>query len=173
MLANLFLHYAFDEWMKRHHGKVPFERYADDIICHCQSQAQAEALMEHVRARLAECGLELNPQKSKVVYCADAKRRGSYKTRQFDFLGYTFKPRTAMDKQGVVFTNFAPAVADKAAVAMRQEMQSWGLARHNRWGLEEVLARIRPVVTGWVGYYGLFYPSKLYRALQTLDQHLF
>ena len=126
VLANLFLHYAFDEWMKRHHGKVPFERYADDIICHWQSQAQAEALMEHVRARLAECGLELNPQKSKVVYCADAKRRGSYKTRQFDFLGYTFKPRTAMDKQGVVFTNFAPAVADKAAVAMRQEMQSWG-----------------------------------------------
>ena len=172
VLANLFLHYAFDEWMKRHHGKVPFERYADDIICHWQSQAQAEALMEHVRARLAECGLELNPQKSKVVYCADAKRRGSYKTRQFDFLGYTFKPRTATDKQGVVFTNFAPAVADKAAVAMRQEMQSWGLARHNRWGLEEVLARIRPVVTGWVRYYGLFYPSKLYRALQTLDQHL-
>ncbi len=84
VLANLFLHYAFDEWMKRHHGKVPFERYADDIICHCQSQAQAEALMEHVRARLAECGLELNPHKSKVVYCADAKRRGSYETRQFD-----------------------------------------------------------------------------------------
>lgn len=172
LLANLFLHYAFDEWMKRQHGKVPFERYADDIICHCQSQAQAEALMEQVRARLLECGLELNSQKSKVVYCADAKRRGNYETRQFDFLGYTFKPRAATDKRGVVFTNFAPAVADKAAAAMRQEMQSWGLGRHNRWSLEEVLARVRPVVTGWVRYYGLFYPSKLYRALQTLDQHL-
>ena len=93
--------------------------------------------------------------------------------RQFDFLGYTFKPRAATDERGVVFTNFAPAVADKAAVAMRQEMQSWGLGRHNRWSLDEVLARVRPVVTGWVRYnYGLFYPSKLYRALQTLDQHL-
>ena len=111
LLANLFLHYAFDEWMKRQHGKVPFERYADDIICHCQSQAQAESLMEQVRARLLECGLELNLQKSKVVYCADAKRRGSYETRQFDFLGYTFKPRAATDKRGVVFTNFARNVS--------------------------------------------------------------
>lgn len=172
VLANLFLHYAFDEWMKRQHGEVPFERYADDIICHCRSQAQAEALMAQVQVRLAECGLELNLQKSKVVYCADANRRGSYKTRQFDFLGFTFKPRTATSKRRGVFTNFAPAVADKAAVAMRQEMQSWRLPRHNRWSLEEVLARTRPVVTGWVRYYGLFYPSKLYRALQTLDQQL-
>jgi RNA-directed DNA polymerase len=172
LLANLFLHYAFDEWMKRQHGKVPFERYADDIICHCQSQAQAEALMEQVRARLAECELELNLQKSKVVYCADAKRSGNYESRKFDFLGYTFKPRAATDKRGVVFTNFAPAVADKAAVAMRREMQSWGLGRHNRWSLEEVLARVRPVVTGWVRYYGLFYRSELYRTLQTLDRHL-
>ena len=172
VLANLFLHYAFDEWMKRHHGKVPFERYADDIICHCQSQAQAEELMEQVKARLAQCGLELNLQKSKVVYCADAKRRGSYKTKQFDFLGFTFKPRAATDKRGVVFTNFAPAVADKAAAAMRRKMQGWKLCGKNRWSLEEVLERIRPVVTGWVQYYGLFNPSKLYRALQTLDQHL-
>ena len=81
LLANLFLHYAFDAWMKRQHGKVPFERYADNIICHCQSQAQAEALMEEVRARLLECGLELNWQKSKVVYCEDAKRRGNYEPR--------------------------------------------------------------------------------------------
>ena len=172
VLANLFLHYAFDEWMKRHPGKVPFERYADDIICHCASRAQAEALRAQVQARLAECGLELHPQKTKVVYCADAKRRGTYGTRQFDFLGYTFKPRRAANKQGVVFTNFAPAVADKAAVAMRQQIHGWALARHNRWSLEEVLDRIRPVVTGWVRYYGLFYPSTLYRALQTLDQHL-
>jgi RNA-directed DNA polymerase len=90
VLANLCLHYAFDEWMKRQRGEVPFERYADDIICHCQSQAQAEALMAQVQARLAECGLELNLQKCKVVYCADAKRCGDYKTRQFDFLGVRF-----------------------------------------------------------------------------------
>ena len=146
LLANLFLHYAFDEWMKRHHGTVPFERYADDIICHCQSQAEAEALMAQVQARLAECGLELHPQKTKVVYCADANRRGGYETKQFDFLGYTFKPRTATSKQGAVFTGFGPAVADKAAVAMREEMHGWGLARHNRWSLEEVLRKVRPVV---------------------------
>ena len=172
LLANLFLHYAFDEWMKKGHGKVAFERYADDIICHCQSRGHAEALMAQVGARLAKCGLQLNPQKTKVVYCADAKRRRHYDTKRFDFLGYTFKPRRSADKKGVIFTNFAPAVCDKAAVAMRQQIQSWRLPRHNGWSLKEVLARIKPVVTGWVAYYGLFNPSALYRALQTLDQQL-
>ena len=86
--------------MKRHHGTVPFERYADDNICYCQSLAQADALMEQVRPRLAECGLELNAQKSKVVYCADAKQRGSYKTRRFDFLGFTYKPRATAANAG-------------------------------------------------------------------------
>jgi hypothetical protein len=171
-LANLFLHYAFDQWMARHHPKVPFERYADDIICHCDSQAEAEALRAELEARLAACRLELHPEKTRIVYCADANRLGDYAIRRFDFLGYTFKPRQAMNRRGRLFTSFSPAVSDKAGKAMRHEIRGWGLQRLSRYDLDELLARIRPVLVGWVRYYGLFHPSSLRRALKTLDIHL-
>jgi group II intron reverse transcriptase/maturase len=172
LLANLFLHYAFDQWMVRRHPTVPFERYADDVICHCDSQAQAEALRAEVRDRLATCRLELHPQKTCVVYCADANRRGDHDVRRFDFLGYTFKPRQAMNRRGRLFTSFSLAVSDKAAKAMRHEIRGWGLQRLSRYDLDELLARFRPKLVGWVRYYGLFHPSTLQRALRTLDQHL-
>ncbi len=172
LLANLFLHYAFDQWMDREHPEVQFERYADDIICHCRSQAQAHALLAAVRARMVDCGLELHPVKTRVVYCADANRRGDYPICQFDFLGHTFKPRQAMNRSNKVFTSFSPAVSDRAAKAMRQEIRSWGLQRLSRYGIDELLMRIRPTVVGWVRYYGLFHPSTLQRSLRTLDFHL-
>lgn len=172
LLANLFLHYAFDRWMDRHHPEVPFERYADDAICHCDSQAQAESLRAELRDRLAACRLELHPEKTRVVYCADANRRGDHAIRRFDFLGYTFKPRRAKNRHGRLFTSFSPAVSDKAGKAMRHEIRGWGLQRLSRYALGELLTRIRPVLVGWVRYYGLFHPSSLQRALKTLDFHL-
>lgn len=172
LLANLFLHYAFDRWMQRHYSSVPFERYADDIICHCDSEAAALALKEALDARFASCRLELNPTKTRIVYCLDANRHEEYAVRRFDFLGYTFKPRQAMNRSGRLFTSFAPAVSDEAGKAMRTEIRSWGLGRLSRYDLAELLARIRPVVTGWVRYYGLFHRSRLQKALKTLDYHL-
>lgn len=172
LLANLFLHYAFDQWMVRRHPKVPFERYADDIICHCDSREQAEALWAELRERLAACHLELHPEKTRVVHCADANRRDEYSVRKFDFLGYTFKPRQAMNRAGRLFTSFSPAVSDKAGKAMRHEIRGWGLQRLSRYDLGELLERIRPVLVGWVRYYGLFHPSTLQLALSTLDLHL-
>lgn len=172
LLANLFLHYAFDQWMVRHHPKVPFERYADDIICHCDSESQAESLRVELELRMAACRLELHPEKTRVVYCADANRRGTSVVRRFDFLGYTFKPRKAMNPRGLLFTSFSPAVSEKAAKAMRHEIRGWGLQRLSRYDLDELLARYRPVLIGWVRYYGLFHPSSLQRALKTLDLHL-
>ncbi len=138
LLANLFLHYAFDQWMVRHHPKVPFERYADDIICHCDSRAETEALREQLQQRLAVCGLELHPEKTCIVYCADANRRGDHAVRRFDFLGYTFKPRQAMNRQGRLFTSFSPAVSDKAGKAMRHEIRGWGLQRLSRYDLGQL-----------------------------------
>ena len=172
LLANLFLHYAFDQWMVRRHPKVPFERYADDIICHCDSQAEAECLRAELEARLAACRLELHPEKTRVVYCADANRRGKHDLQRFDFLGYTFRPRRAMNRHGQLFTSFSPAVSDKAGKAMRREMRGWGLSRLSRYDLDELLTRFRPVLVGWVRYYGLFHPSSLQRALKSLDHHL-
>ena len=172
LLANLFLHYAFDKWMERHHPEVPFERYADDAICHCASQAQAELLLTALRDRLAACRLELHPEKTRVVYCADANRRWGHATRRFDFLGYTFKPRWAKSQYGRVFTSFSPAVSDKAGKAMRHVIRGWGLQRLSCYSLGELLTRFHPVLVGWVRYYGLFHPSSLQRALRSLDFHL-
>jgi RNA-directed DNA polymerase len=172
LLANLYLHYAFDEWMQRQHPKVRFVRYADDIICHCDSKDEAERLRLDIADRLANCRLELHPEKTKVVYCADANRRGHHALHQFDFLGYTFKPRQSMNRKGKLFISFSPAVSDKAGKAMRQTIRGWGLQRLSRYELNELQERFCPVLAGWVRYYGRFYPSALQKALRTLDLHL-
>jgi RNA-directed DNA polymerase len=171
LLANLFLHYAFDGWMKRHHPEVPFERYADDIICHCDSQAQAQALRDELQSRLAECGLQLHPVKTKIVHCADSHRPDQGRPCRFDFLGFTFKPRSAGGRGGV-FTTFSPAVSDKALTAMRQTVRSWSLSRRGSQSLRQLRDEIEPKVRGWVNYYGAYRPSTLDRALRVLDEHL-
>lgn len=173
LLANLFLHYALDHWLARCYPRVRFARYADDMICHCDSQTEAEMLRRAIGARLQQCRLELNQQKTRVVYCADANRRESpLADKRFDFLGYTFKPRQAMNRSGKVFTSFSPAIGDNAGKALRDTIRHWGLQRLSRYNLDEILARIGSRVRGWVQYYGLFHPSTLVRALRSLDFHL-
>lgn len=171
LLANLFLHYAFDEWMKRHHPGVPFERYADDIICHCKSREQAEELQAQLQGRLGECGLQLHPEKTRVVHCAGERRQEGATIVRFDFLGFTFKPRSAKSEKGV-FTTFSPAVSDKALKAMGQQIRSWHLGRRTGQSLEQLHAAIVAQVQGWVNYYGVFRASTLYRAMRVIDEHL-
>jgi RNA-directed DNA polymerase len=172
ILANLFLHYAFDRWMQEHYPRMPFERYADDAICHCQSEAQAQKLLAALATRLAHCKLELHPQKTKIVYCKDANRRGDYPEYRFDFLGYTFRPRGAKARSGKLFVGFMPAVSDKAAKAMRQTMRRWRLQLRNDESLEALAEWVGPVVRGWIRYYGRFYKSALYPVLRHLDYYL-
>ncbi len=172
LLANLFLHYAFDKWMERQHPGVAFARYADDVVCHCDSFTQARALHAALRIRLAECRLELHPHKTRMVYCADSNRRKDYPEKRFDFLGYTFKPRAAMNRHGKRFISFSPAIGDKAGKALRRTIRSWGISRLSRYSLEELRARFNPLIQGWVRYYGRFHPSALQHALRTLDYHL-
>jgi hypothetical protein len=172
ILANLFLHYAFDRWMGEHHSDIPFERYADDAICHCHTEAQAEGLRAALEARLAARTLQLHPQKTKIVYCQDADRRGSHPERRFDFLGYTFRPRQSMNRAGQLFVSFAPAVSDTAGKAMRQRMRRWKLHHRNDLSLDDLARWVRPVFRGWVRYYGRFYPSALHRALRKLNHFL-
>jgi group II intron reverse transcriptase/maturase len=171
LLANLFLHYAFDEWMKRHHPGVPFERYADDIICHCKSRAQAEELREQLDRRLGECGLQLHPEKTKLVQCGDGNRAPGQTHVKFDFLGFTFKRRSAKGPRGV-FTTFSPAVSAKALKAMRERVRGWRLGSRVSQSLEQLQQEIGPMVQGWVNYYGVFRASTLYRAMRVIDEHL-
>jgi len=172
LLANLFLHYAFDKWMRRYYPQIPFERYADDGICHCRSKAQAEGLRAAIERRFAECGLELHEQKTKIIYCEDDRRREDYPQRKFDFLGYTFRPRGAKDREDRFFVGFNPAVSDKAAKSMREAMRQWRLHRQTDKSLDELAQMINPVVRGWINYYGNFYKSALYPTFQCLNNIL-
>jgi RNA-directed DNA polymerase len=172
LLANLYLHYTFDEWMSRNNPGIPFERYADDGVCHCQSLEQAQALKAALQARFAECGLELHEHKTRIVYCKDDGRHGDAEDISFDFLGYTFRPRAAKNRWGKVFTSFLPAMSDKAAKGVRQTIRSWRLQLRSGATLEVLAREVNPVVRGWINYYGAFYKSALYPCLQHLEQKL-
>jgi group II intron reverse transcriptase/maturase len=173
LLANLFLHYALDRWMDKHHPNIPFARYADDVICHCFSERQAKLLQRRLQKRLAECKLELHPDKTKIVYCKDVMRRGRYPNVKFDFLGYEFRTRWVRNRQnGNVFARFTPAVSPKAAKAMRKTVRSWRLHRYTTDSLEDLVRRIRPILNGWARYYGRFNQRTLVKALHTVDKYL-
>ncbi len=172
LLANLFLHYAFDMWMVRQYPTIRFERYADDVVIHCKSLAQANMLHDKLKERLASCKLEMSPSKTKIVYCKDRERTGEYQEIGFDFLGYTFRPRKSVAKDGAVSLNFLPAISNKAAKVIRQKVRDWGLSRKTRISLEEIAQRINPVVRGWMVYYGRFYRSALRRVMEQIDLHL-
>jgi RNA-directed DNA polymerase len=169
LLSNLFLHYVFDRWMQKHYPEIPFERYADDGICHCKTLAQAQQLRAALERRFAECHLELHPQKTRVVYCHDDDRRGTYPEHSFDFLGYTFRPRRSKNRWGKFFISFTPAVSNKAAKAMRTKLRSWALHNRSDKSLEDLARMFNPVVQGWINYYASFYKSALYPTLRHLD----
>lgn len=169
LISNLFLHYAFDRWMQKHYPDIPFERYADDGICHCKTLAQAQQLRAALEARFAECHLELHPQKTRVVYCKDDDRRGTYPDHSFDFLGYTFRPRRSKNRWGKFFISFTPAVSNAAAKAMRRTLRSWALPNRSDKSLEDLARMFNPVVQGWMNYFASFYKSALYPTLRHLD----
>ena len=173
LLANLFMHYAFDEWLRRNFPSVQFARYADDAVIHATSQRQAQHVLEAVRRRLKECGLELHPEKTRIAYCKDADRRGGHPHIKFDFLGYTFRPRRAKNRWGRYFVSFLPAVSQKAASRIRRTIREWrlGAARNNQ-SLEEIARLVNPFVRGWVNYYGRFYRSALTPVLRCLERAL-
>ena len=128
LLANLFLHYAFDIWMQRHFPGVRFERYADDAIVHCRTEQEARAVLEAIRGRFEQCRLELHPMKTRIVYCKRDGRPGEYANVAFDFLGYTFQPRLAKNRRKECFVGFLPAISAKAATAIRATIREWRLA---------------------------------------------
>jgi hypothetical protein len=123
LLANLFLHYALDAWLRREMRSVRFCRYADDAVIHCKSEVQARLVLRKLGERLRACGLELHPEKMRIVYCHDVNRQGTSPTIQFTFLDYTFRPRKAVDKYGRVYVNFAPGVNREALRTMRQTVR--------------------------------------------------
>jgi group II intron reverse transcriptase/maturase len=172
LLANLFLHYVFDVWLKRGFGEVPFERYADDIVCHCRSKHEALALRQVLERRFADCGLELHPEKTKVVYCKDTNRKGDYPIHQFDFLGYCFRPRLAIWRGGLFGVSFLPAASPKALKAIGKAIRGWSFQTRSDKALDDLARMFNPYIRGWINYYSHFYKSALYPALRRIDRFL-
>jgi len=173
VLANLFLHYAFDMWMKRNHPQNPWARYADDGVVHCRSKEEAEELLEQLHRRFTECALALHPDKTRIVYCKDDDRRGEFPNEtKFDFLGYTFRPRRSKNKYGKFFINFTPAVSNKACKAMRQTIRHWYLQLKPDKDLLDISRMFNPVLRGWINYYGRFYKSAMYSVMRHMNRAL-
>ena len=172
VLANIYLHYAFDSWMAREFPTIPFERYADDVVVHAKSERQARFVLGEIKTRMAACHLELNTDKTHIVYCKDAKRNGSYEHESFDFLGYTFRERTAKTRKGELFRSFLPAVGDDAAKRIRQTIRRWRLHLWSGTPLTEIAREINMTVRGWINYYGRFYKTKLSQSLRHIDEYL-
>jgi RNA-directed DNA polymerase len=158
--------------MEKNHRNKPFARYADDAVAHCRSREEAEELLKSLETRFAECGLELHPTKTRIVYCKDDNRQGNYTETTFDFLGYTFRARRSKNRYGEFFINFTPAVSNKAKKAMQQKIHDWCMQLKPNKTLEDVAYRINPILRGWINYYGRFYKSEMYSVLKHVNRAL-
>lgn len=172
VLANLFLHYAFDKWMVINFPQNQWARYADDAVVHCRSKSESNTILKELDERFKECGLELHPDKTKIVYCKDDFRKQNQDNITFDFLGYTFRPRRSKSKKGNHFINFSPAVSNKACKSMYQIIRSWRIQLKSDKEILDISKMFNPVIRGWINYYGKFYKSELYKVLRHMNKAL-
>ena len=172
VLANLFMHYAFDTWITREYPTVWFERYADDVVVHCVSESRAREMHTAIADRMVDVGLELHPDKTRIVYCKDDRRRGEYDATSFTFLGFTFRPRTARGNDGRTFVSFLPAISKDAMKKISGQVRSWRLHRWTTATFTDLARKVNPIVSGWMRYYGRFYRSALYPLLQRINAYL-
>jgi len=172
LLANLFLHYAFDRWVSENLPGVPFCRYSDDGVLHCKSKAQAEMVIQKLGERFRECGLELHPDKTQIVYCWDSNRKEEHPVNQFTFLGFAFCSRGAKKKDGTYFMGFLPGVSRDALRHMRQTIRRWKLQLRNSLELTDSSAQFNPILRGWKNYYTRFYGSAMAPVWQHMNYYL-
>ena len=158
--------------MERETPEVQFERYADDIVIHAQSQEEAENLKARLEIRLEECKLQLNPDKTCVVYCKDEKRLEEHAKISFTFLGYTFKPRKAVKKNGKLFTGFLPAVGNKAKSKFRERIKKTKILKTTQLAIEDLALKLNPIVRGWCIYFSSFYSSEMNGTLHWLNKRI-
>jgi hypothetical protein len=166
------MHYCFDSWMKRTLPSIRFERYCDDIVVHCISEAQAEYVKEQIGRRLKECGLELSLEKTRIVYCKDDNRTGAHPCVRFEFLSYEFRARRVRTRDGRYFDGFNPAISPKEAQRLRNEIRQWKLSYWTGKSLIELAEWVNLRIQGWLNYYGAFFRSAMLSLLWNLNRHL-
>ncbi|NDV82270.1 reverse transcriptase domain-containing protein [Bacteroides sp. 51] len=172
VLANLFLHYAFDNFMAKEYPATWWERYADDGVLHCKTYQQAVYMKSVLQERFRLFGLELHETKTRIVYCKDADRVEEHPDISFDFLGYTFRPRLAKNKYGKIFFNYLPAISDKAIKGVKEEVRSWKLQLKVNKSLSDLAHMFNSQIQGWISYSGHYYKSKLIYTLRYINQCL-
>ena len=174
LLANAYLNVVFDKWMKANFPKIPFERYADDIIVHCFSLRQAKYVLEKIKNRMLEYGLEIHPDKTELVYCRQEERREKQPnevSNKFDFLGYSFRTRTTIDRfNGKRMDSFTPAISDKSKKKIKDEIRSLKIYNYTSYSAQKIADMLRSKIVGWINYYGKFRKSELYGVFEVLDK---
>jgi RNA-directed DNA polymerase len=174
LLANLYLDQVFDRWMEIKHPKARFERFADDIIIHCATRKEAEEALSNVRTRMEGYGLELHPEKTKIVHCKNRNRQDQHLdlSKKFDFLGYEFKPRTAKERDGSLWTVFTPAISTKAKKRIREKIKSSKVLKMTNITTEQLARSVNKYTRGIINYYGKFRKSELDKVFYILDYRI-
>jgi hypothetical protein len=173
LIANIYLHYGFDTWMVREFPGVVFERFADDGVVHCVTERQAHQVRQAIGRRFADIGLQLHPDKTRIVYCKDDRRRLDYHQVTFTFCGYAFRPRKAYDKvRKKPRTGFLPAVAPGKLTDMSRKVASWRLHRRTTGNLADLAEEVNPALRGWLNYFTAFYQSAVNPIGKRVDRHL-
>jgi RNA-directed DNA polymerase len=172
LFANLYLHHGFDKWMDDENPENPFERYADDIVIHCNSKEEAEQLLEKLKARMQEYKLELHEEKTKMVYCKNYLRDEKHDNNSFTFLSYSFQPRTVRDKFGrknrlVVFN---AAISQPAKASIREKLREVLPPKWSNQTLIWFAQRLNPKIRGWIHYYAKFNQQVAYKVFYYLNE---
>ena len=173
VLSNLFLHYVFDMWMTRNYKNNPWCRYADDGLVHCNSEIEAQQLLQSLNQRFNECKLTLHPTKTKIIYCKDSNRKDEYSNIKFNFLGYEFIGRRSENKAtGQIFRNFGPAIGPEAKKSIIATIRKLNIRNRVDLSLEQIAKEINPLLSGWINYYGKFYKTELFELLKRVNNTL-
>lgn len=173
LLANLFLHYGLDKWLDNQPNKVQYTRYADDVILNCTSLKQAERTLSQIKNRMENIGLELHPTKTKIVYCKDCRRTGNYPNVKFDFLGYSFQPRTSKSKRTKgLFLGFDCAISISSKKSIADKLEELKFHRMTYKSVVGIAQSLNPMIRGWINYYGKFRPSMLHKVFKLLNNRL-
>lgn len=172
VLANMFLHFVFDKWMEKHYANNPFERYADDVIVHCTSLAEAKQLLDQISKRMSECGLTLHPEKTKIVKCQKWGSEDEHPHKSFDFLGYRFKPRKASTKEGKITGTFSPGISNKAVKKIQEWIRANKVFKKTNETLAEIGMKIHSQTRGWINYYGKFRRTELQKVFNPINRQI-
>ncbi|CAI3237667.1 MAG: group II intron reverse transcriptase/maturase [Clostridium sp.] len=172
VLANIFLHYSFDIWMKRNYPMAPFARYADDAVIHCKSEKEAKEIKEALTLRMQQCKLELHPQKTRIVYCKDEDRTQEYPLTEFDFLGYTYKAVYIKCRDGRMRNNFIASASVKACKSLRDKIKELNLHKMTGSNINIIAEIINPMVRGWINYFSKYNPSDIKYTIECIERRL-